>query len=230
MFLTPNWICRWRADTFSTKEPETLAWIDKMGGKGAFYDIGANVGLYSIYHAASHDSNVYAFEPSIFNLPILARNIYNNGVQNKVHIVTTPLSENNGFADFTLSSMAEGGALAGFGVDYGHNHVKLEELIKYQTLGFSLDYMVEKKIIPEPPRMIKVDVDGIEHLIIAGAKKTLSMPECKTVLIEVSDSAQGNSQFVMSTLKECGFTLAERHLAGAATSTGNAYNQVWVKA
>ena len=27
--FTPNWICRFRANTFSTKEPETLKWIDK---------------------------------------------------------------------------------------------------------------------------------------------------------------------------------------------------------
>ena len=38
-FYTPNGMCRYRTDTFSTKEPETLEWIDRYGGDGAFYDL-----------------------------------------------------------------------------------------------------------------------------------------------------------------------------------------------
>ena len=41
----PNAVCRYRAETFEIKEPETLEWIDEYGGDGAFYDVGANVGL-----------------------------------------------------------------------------------------------------------------------------------------------------------------------------------------
>ena len=44
----PNWICRFRADSFSTKEPETLEWIDESSDNGVFFDIGANIGLYYI--------------------------------------------------------------------------------------------------------------------------------------------------------------------------------------
>ena len=52
--FTPNWICRYRADTFSTKEPETLKWIDDSEDNGVLFDIGANVGLYSLYYAGSN--------------------------------------------------------------------------------------------------------------------------------------------------------------------------------
>ena len=61
--FTPNWICRFRANTFSTKEPETLEWLDKSESDGVFFDIGANVGLYSLYYAATKKGKVYAFEP-----------------------------------------------------------------------------------------------------------------------------------------------------------------------
>ena len=50
-FFTPNAICQFRADTFSTKEPEMLEWIDDYGDNGVFFDIGANIGLYSVYFA-----------------------------------------------------------------------------------------------------------------------------------------------------------------------------------
>ena len=44
------------------------------------FDIGANIGLYSIYYAKTKTGPVYAFEPSVFNLTLLARNIFINDV------------------------------------------------------------------------------------------------------------------------------------------------------
>ena len=50
-FFTPTKITKWRVDTFFSKEPETLEWIDsfKNTNKIIFWDIGSNIGLYSIY-------------------------------------------------------------------------------------------------------------------------------------------------------------------------------------
>ena len=52
-FFVPNQLTQYRVDSFFTKEPETLEWIDNfMDNKNIiFWDIGANVGLYSIYAA-----------------------------------------------------------------------------------------------------------------------------------------------------------------------------------
>jgi hypothetical protein len=46
---TPNFLTRYMHKTFFTKEPETLAWIDIFERGSVFYDVGANIGLYSIY-------------------------------------------------------------------------------------------------------------------------------------------------------------------------------------
>ena len=48
-FVTPNQLNRFRIDTFSTKEPETLEWIDTFPCGLVLWDIGANVGLNSCY-------------------------------------------------------------------------------------------------------------------------------------------------------------------------------------
>ena len=114
-FLTPNPMTLWRVKTFSFKEPYTLAWIDKMEKNSCFWDIGANIGLYSIYAAKTRQSNVYAFEPSVFNLEILARNIHRNNVEKLVKLVPLALSLKNGFKDLLISNTEWGGALSAFG-------------------------------------------------------------------------------------------------------------------
>jgi len=41
----------WRSQTLFTKEPEMIEWIDSIDSGSTFWDIGANIGLYSIYGA-----------------------------------------------------------------------------------------------------------------------------------------------------------------------------------
>ena len=55
-FYVPNKVTKWRIETFYEKEPETLEWIDSFNNakKIIFWDIGANIGLYSIYAALKH--------------------------------------------------------------------------------------------------------------------------------------------------------------------------------
>ena len=231
VLFTPNWICRFRADSFSAKEPETLEWLDDSEDNGVLFDIGANVGLYSLYYAASKKGKVYAFEPSFFNLALLAKNIFENNLQDNIKIISNPLTEENQFADFTLSTIEEGGSLSSFGVDYGHNGKILKKSLSYQTLGFSLDHLLRNKIITDYPNLIKIDVDGIEHLILSGAIETLKHPSCKTILIEINNSFIEQSKVATNILLNCGFKLGKKQSkiirAGQFSET---FNQIWVKA
>jgi FkbM family methyltransferase len=230
-FYTPNPLARLRAETFSTKEPETLEWIDKYAPEGGvFFDIGTNVGLYSIYHAKTKGGITYSFEPSVFNLKLLVKNINLNNCQDKIKIIANPLTSANSFADFNLQSTTESGALSSFGVDYGHDGKKLNIQTSYKTLGFSLDYLVENNIISDRPSTIKIDVDGIEHLILRGATQVLSNPSCRSVLIEVNDSFLELATEVDTILKEAGFTFLEKKSAEiVAEGVNKTYNQIWIK-
>jgi len=230
-FYTPNEVCRYRTDTFSTKEPETLEWIDRFGGDGAFYDIGANVGLYSVYYAKSHSGTVYAFEPSVLNLGLLAKNISINNLSERVVIVPNPLTSENQVAPFHLSILDEGGSMSTFGVETGHEGEALQTQLAYATTGMALDYMVEQGLIPQPPTMIKIDVDGIEHLILRGAAKVLALPGLQTVLIEVNADFKVLATEVEHHLQRAGFTLVERRHSDMFTTGifASTFNQVWVR-
>jgi FkbM family methyltransferase len=231
---TPNEICLFRRNSFSDKEPEMLEWIEEFGGDGAFFDIGANVGIYSIYYAKLMKGNVYSFEPSVFNLKQLAKNISVNSLSKQIHVISNPLSDKTGFAPFINSNVSEGGALNSFGVTYGFDGNEIDNIIEYSLLGFSLDEMFEIKILTEVPTCIKIDVDGIEHLILSGSRKILENKTCKSVFIEVNESFKEQSESVEKYLTGAGFILREKrrseYLSNSAVEEfWNISNQIWVR-
>jgi len=228
---TPNRICNYRHETFSTKEPEMLEWIEEYGG-GVFFDIGANIGIYSLFYTQVKQGNVYSFEPSVFNLRQLAKNISINELSERITIVSNPLSDSTGIAKFINGSADEGGALSAFGVEYGHDGEPIISDINYSVLGFSLDDMFEKSMLTEKPSLIKIDVDGIEHLILKGAAKTLKSKELKSLFIEVNDDFKEQANQVKDVLESAGFVLKEkRHseMFEGSERFGRTYNQIWVR-
>ena len=230
-FLSPNALCDFRVSTFSTKEPETLEWIDQFGGGGTLYDVGANVGLYSVYYAKRHPGQVVAFEPSVFNLALLARNIAANGVGDRVTIIPLPLTSTEEVAQFRLTSTDLGGALSSFAEDIGYDGKPFDAVFSYSTLGTSLDFLVREQLIAQPPTLIKIDVDGIEHLVLRGAVEVLSDPGLVSVLIEVNDSVPEVAGPVASILGSHGFHLSETRHGDLFTGTrfGSIGNQIWVR-
>lgn len=224
-FFTPNSVCKWRASTFSSKEPETLKWIDEFGGDGIFFDIGANIGLFSIYYAKSKGGRVFAFEPSVLNTKQLVKNISLNQASGLVSVITAPLTDQDGFAQFKHASLEEGSALSSFGVPFGQDGKELREELSYALLGFTLDSLVELRLIPGNPSLIKIDVDGIEHLILRGASKTLKNPDCKSVLVEVTPKFTQQASGVNQCLIDAGFTLQNPDDG----KNPNGYNQIWVR-
>ena len=222
---TPNHICAFRHNTFSSKEPEMLEWIDEYGGEGTFYDIGANIGIYSLYFAKSKTGSVYSFEPSVFNLRQLAKNISINTMDDRITVVSNPLSNITGVATFTNGSADEGGALSAFGVEYGYDGKPINSDIKYSVVGFSLDDLLKNGLISKAPSLIKIDVDGIEHLILSGAKNTLANDSLKSIFIEVNTAFEEQSVNVKRLLESAGFTL---NSATPVVFEGT-YNQIWIR-
>jgi len=113
-FSVPNKLCRFRADTFSSKEPETLEWIDGLPKDSILWDIGANVGLYSCYAAKARNCRVFSFEPSVFNLELLARNIFLNDLVQQASIVPIALSDAVSINTLNMTTTAWGGALSSY--------------------------------------------------------------------------------------------------------------------
>lgn len=227
-FTVPNELNKFRIDTFSTKEPETLDWIDSIPQGSILWDIGANVGLYCCYAAKARGCKAFAFEPSVFNLELLARNIYFNQISDKIVIVPIPLSDGLSLSTLNMSSTDWGGALSTFGKEYGHDGKKLNKVFEYQMLGLSMDQAIELLGLPQPD-YIKMDVDGIEQLILAGGSKTLK--KVKSISLEVNEVFVEQIENCERLLKEAGLRFIEKKHSEMfdGGQYKYSYNQVWVR-
>ena len=229
-FAVPNKLNRFRIDTFTIKEPETLEWIDSLPNNSTLWDIGANIGLYSVYAAKARNCKVFAFEPSIFNLESLARNIYLNCMQEKITIVPIALSDKIGFNKMRFTTTQWGGALSSFDKNVGWDGNPINDIFSYKTFGCSMDQAISILKLPQPD-YIKMDVDGIEHFILGGGKNVLG--KVKSILLEINDDFKEQSEESKIYLVNSGFKfhrkLRSEEWYDSTTEVANGYNQIWVK-
>lgn len=224
-FRSSSSFSEYRVRTALTKEPDTIDWIQSFSEDDVLYDIGANIGLYSIIAAKSKGAAVYAFEPSFHNLNHLVENIQINDVRHKVCVVPCPLFQSTTFDKFTLSEPFAGSAIANFATGLDQSGDGISNEYGYNTLGISLDDLVETSGIQLPTK-IKLDVDGIEHLILSGAKRLLNSETLSSVLVEVSDDFLEQNNMIQKLLLDANFSLdASTERNRMSTSK----NQIWVK-
>ena len=227
-FKVPNSLNRFRVESFSTKEPETLEWLDNLPEGGTLWDIGANVGLYSIYAAKKKNCRVVAFEPSVFNLELLARNLFLNVLQDQVTIAPFALSDGIGSSMMRMTTTEWGGALSTFGKKVGWDGESIKEVFAFQTFGISMDQAVSVLQIP-PPDYIKMDVDGIEHLILQCGPEVLN--QVCGVLVEINDDFTEQAEQSRKSLEQAGLSFQEKRQSEMfeGTKFSNSYNQIWVR-
>ena len=212
-FFVPNQLLEGRVDTYFSKEPETLEWIDSFQEKEnlIFWDIGANIGLYSIYNSLKHPkSTTIAFEPSSLNLRVLTRNISINNLEKNIKVVTTPLTnKKNIFQEMKEVQFVEGGALNSFGEKFDFEGKEFKPTMKYNLLGTTINYFLENSIL-DIPDYIKIDVDGIEHLILEGGDKFLNNKKVKSLSIEVNENFREQYDKVLNLMNKYEFKLLHK--------------------
>ncbi len=230
VFFVPNQLTEWRVNTFLSKEPETLGWIDSFERKGdlIFWDIGANIGLYSIYNAIKNkNSKTFSFEPSSSNLRVLSRNISKNNLTNSITLFPIPLTnKSNIFLQMNESKFIEGGALNTFGESYNFEGKNFSPEMKYKTYGTSIDYLLKNKIL-EIPDYIKIDVDGIEHLILEGGKNSLKDKKIKSILIEINENFTEQYEQTLNLMNLAGFKIQHKKQNSDFISHNSRFNKTF---
>lgn len=207
----------WRARTFFTEEPDTIEWLNTLQPTDVLWDIGANVGLYSIYAAKFRKCRVYAFEPESQNYALLIENMSLNKVNDRLNASCVALNEKEQFGTLTVPFIKKGGAYNLFGSSAAQDIPEsvqaaekfwAQDRVNQLTFGCSIDELVLRHGFA-PPTHIKIDVDGIEYKIIKGAEQTLKSPQLKSLLIELNEKSENDAK-VLGILSKHGFALAKK--------------------
>jgi FkbM family methyltransferase len=216
IFNLPNRHCEWRVQTIYTKEPDTVAWIRSMKAGEVFYDIGANIGLYTMLAVKQH-LRVFAFEPESQNFSVLIRNLAMNGFT-KEEVVAFPfcISDRERVDTLRLSSLIAGGSCHSFASDANYKREEKKWAYEQGTVGFSLDTLVHELGMPQPQH-IKIDVDGFEDKVLKGAERVLD--HTQSVLVEM-DSANAFHMEWKQSLENHGFLTNEDEYLSARRKEG----------
>jgi FkbM family methyltransferase len=210
-YFCMGWIPLWRSQTLFIKEPEMIEWIDVMDKRHTLWDIGANVGLYSVY-AGLKGMKVFAFEPSALNTFLISKNIEVNQLKDNVSLFPIAISDKSEFGYLNMTSTELGGALNEFNEtdikSVGSGTYQADVVFKQGMFAYSIDELIEKCNF-EVPDYIKIDVDSIEDRIIYGAHKTLFNKKLKGVFLEL-DETEDRTQKMIDFLAERGLLLKEK--------------------
>ena len=215
-----NWITHYRWATYEEKEPETLDWIDSDLRDGdLLIDVGANIGVYTVYAALRHAGlRVIAFEPEVANAHLLRDNIVANRVADRVDAYAVALGAHEGLGTLLVQDLTPGAALHSLASAAADRTPDGRRVVFRQgVIATTLDRFCERASCR--PNALKIDVDGTEPEILAGAAATLAAPELRTVLIEMPA--------VVEDAVRCRTLLAAaglRRIVGRISASGN---EIW---
>ncbi len=133
-----------------------------------FFDIGANVGTYTVLASGVCGARTWAFEPAPETTPLLRRNISLNGLDGLVRVFDVALGAQDGEAFFTTGEGPENRIIA----------AEAPESRRVQQRR--LDTLIGA----DCPTMIKMDVEGHEEDALIGAETALAAHELKIITLE----------------------------------------------
>lgn len=180
-FYVPNDTAKWRVNTLFTKEPCTIEWLDSIKPGEILFDIGANVGSYSVY-AGVKGITVYAFEPEADNYALLTKNLSLNGIKENAYCLA--LSNENKFGMLNLSQRGAGGSCHSFGNDGGK--------IQQGCMAVKMSNLFELGL-PVPDH-IKIDVDGNELDVVEGIGSYLA--DIKSIIVEIDPNSDKHHELL----------------------------------
>jgi FkbM family methyltransferase len=219
-FVPVNEHCAWRVKTMFTKEPDTIEWLSQMKPGETLVDVGANIGIYTIF-AAVRGVKVFAFEPEAMNYAILNQNLYVNGVDALAYCCA--LSNETKYDVLYLSMMMPGGSCHSFGQEVDHRLESRQSPFKQGCIARPLDrWAIEADYV-------KIDVDGFEHLVVDGGDRTIQ--GCKSVLIEINQNLPEHRDLV-DTMLSWGFKYDPEQVEKARRKEGaflNCGNYIFYK-
>jgi FkbM family methyltransferase len=196
LYVTGDPERRWRTKSCA-KEPWTVEWLLHDVRRGdVLYDVGANVGAFSLIAAKHSGAYVVAFEPGYANFARLCDNIQLNSCAGRIIPLPTALAERAALVGFEYRTVEPGQSR--HQLSEARWSIEANDGEKYiqPTATMPLDSVIADYDLPVPNHL-KIDVDGAELRVLRGARDLLGRPELRTVLIEAAPAMRDTVQQLM---------------------------------
>ena len=207
-----------RGKSFFIKEADTISWIDSFDPESNFLDIGANIGIFSLY-AAHKKHKIISIEPESLNFAALNININDNNFNSNITAFPFSIDSEKKIGNLELSELNWGKS--------GHNFNKNNNgKTKYNqgSYGISLDDLTNETNFS--PDYLKIDVDGNEFKVINGMKNLLKNRSIKNILVEIDNDKYQNKE-IISILNNYGYYEISKNVTGK--NSPNIINYIFVR-
>ncbi len=202
---------------FSQKEPDLIAWLDRLGPEDTLLDIGANVGAVSLYAAVGRGSRIICCEPNSRNFRLLVEHIALNDLTSSVCPLNLAVSKESSIAALYIKNPDEGASGNSFSRPMDQSGRSYEAVKEQSCLGVSLDDLVSL-VGSWSPNYLKIDVDGFEDLVLAGASDTLKRGILKSICVEIDLLRPRAKDEIVGLLQSYDYRL--RSIGGEKTESG----------
>lgn len=196
-----NEILKFRAQTFLTKEPTTLEWLQSLEADSLLIDVGANIGIYAMPAALFHVKKVIAIEPEIKNYNMLLDNLAANNISlEKCEALPLAISTQfkNQFTRLYLTKDEVGASCHQVGNNQDFKLRPLDGDRQYRNIYCaSLAQIVEQTSRDhDGPIHVKVDVDGIEADVCRSLFDDGMISRVSSFQIELNDSIDEHCELI----------------------------------
>ena len=177
-----------------------------------FADVGANVGAFSVLASGVAKAKTVCFEPSPRTFDYLVRNVWINNLTGLVSTVNAAVGAKPGRLKLTENLGTE-------------NYVCPPGT---QSNGIDVEVTtLDSAFAQSAPVLMKVDVEGFETEVFAGAGKTISNPALAAMIVERTDMGNryGYDEGTLHTRIQslgfipCSYTAMERKLSKVSADT-----------
>ncbi len=188
--------------------------LHALRSEDLFLDVGANIGSYTVLAAGAVGSRVISVEPIPVTCERLRKNVALNGLEARVLVIQKGLGSREDEVRFTV------------GLDTV-NHVATDDEVS-QSVVLPVT-TVDRLCAENVPTVIKIDVEGFEDQVIAGAPSTLSSSSLLAVVMETNGSGKRygkNDDALFAVMRRfgfipCGYDAIKREIAVEVSGLGN---------
>lgn len=187
---------------FARVETDLIVDYLKAAPSGTYIDVGANIGAIALPVAAATRARVIAIEAQREVASILAANVCNNGLH-MIEVIHAAAGAQAGLTRFPQARLGRQALNFGIVGDslVGHEGLHIET-VRVCTLD---------EVAPADTRLVKIDVEGAEPQVLAGAADLIA--KIRPIwLLEANDATMGPARQTMATLLEAGYRLFWLHV------------------